>query len=168
MATEVMMNAADALTPFLSCFREVQRCILRAVGEATSFDELDAIELDFGGLFLRIKVDPEDDTVELSTRYERMTPSEDASSSLPWISQIGKPFGWAWVSFNQGGYLDSVSLGFDEAVPQITISAIGSALRITMNRRVLYRGDSPMRHEAGQHASEDRPAMPHRQESGHP
>jgi hypothetical protein len=139
MALDEMTNAAEALAPSLSCFRKVHGCLLKAVWEATSYDEVDSIQLDFDFCVLGLTVDPDNDTIQLAVTAARVKPCRDASRLLPWSQQIGKPFGWGWVSINQQGYLDSVSLGFDSVTPQLTVTAIGSALRITKNLNIRKR-----------------------------
>ncbi len=144
-ATEVLMNAIEkgrigsVLRPVLSPFHEVDGCPLKGVWETSIDDDLESIQLEFEPGYLNIDVDRTDDTLNIGISRERRQDSECASHRAPWKQQIGKSFGWGWIGVNQQGFLDGVSLSFGSVVPQFSITAIASSLRLTRSFQVHTR-----------------------------
>ena len=136
------MNASEKsqigqiLRPVLSPFHEVDGCPLKGVWEAAVNQELEAIQFEFEPGFLNIAVDTNDDSLDVFLSKDRSANSECASQRSPWKQQIGKPFGWGWIGVNQQGFLDGVSLSFGSTVPQFSITAIASSLRLTKSQQI--------------------------------
>jgi Family of unknown function (DUF6334) len=95
-----------------------------------------AVVLAFQNLELRISVNADDDTIEISEGGASSDPEYTVHGidEYPWSEAIGKPIRWGWHMTNQQGYQDAVQFEFARNVSEpstiIQLVAVSSSLKV--------------------------------------
>lgn len=139
MSSEPKLRMAEAAYPLLECFHAVDGSPVRSVWESREDRDITSIYAQTESGWLRIAVDADDDTIDLTLVPQATNGAIEVSKLAPWRSCIGKQFGWGWLGINQQGYLDSVFLSFGSDIPQLCITAQASALIISKLNRIASR-----------------------------
>lgn len=133
--TSVTTGLGEALESILAAFRfftdSCQCPDLRKVREVRTEGSLDHIVLDFGGMCLLVSANQDDDSIHVERVHSAGKGAQglDVSSHDPWVSFIGKPFGWGWATVNQQGYCDGVLLSFGGIFPGVLLNVVASSLK---------------------------------------
>ena len=93
----------------------------------------DLIVLRFAAGALVFLADADTDTIEVryqesgSFDFPGLRRVDDAS---PWLSLVGRTFGWGSVTINQQGYQDGVLLSFGGLEPSVALTVAASSLKV--------------------------------------
>jgi hypothetical protein len=79
---------------------------------------------------LNLRAEANDDTIWIMDG-PRQSEGIDVSASEIWREYLGKELTWGWLAMNEKGHIDSILLGFGNAVPDICISVITSNLKVS-------------------------------------
>jgi hypothetical protein len=131
MDKSAKINLAEAAFMLLEPFHAVSGHALLGVSIKWEADDIAAVLLQFESTILQIEVDPEDDTLHPSLLSQIPAGCVAVEDSAPWSNFLHKNFGWGWIGLNQQGYLDFVAFSFDAVTPQISLTAVASAIRIS-------------------------------------
>ena len=100
-------------------------------------DEYAAIRLHFSPTVLCIYVDPDDDSLHLSTSVPpETTPLPSLAGREPWNLAIGRPILWTWRLVNHQGYSDGLQFAFcdrERSRETVVIQVIGKASMIEVS-----------------------------------
>lgn len=123
--------AGTALRPVLDAFHSVDGQLLISVSEVHEEGCLNRIVLTFERNTLTLAANTDDDSVELSvTTSSGKTPTQKVRNRQPWLTFIGEPFGWGWLTLNQQGYCDGVLLSFRGILPQLVLTVEASSFSV--------------------------------------
>jgi len=139
------ITAGTTLRTVLEAFHAVDGQPLTSVSEGYDDGCLTGIVFTFERNTLTVAANAEDDSVELSvTHSSGRPPAHDVSDREPWVTFIGEPFGWGWLTFNQQGYCDGVLLSFRGIIPQLVLTVEASSFSVgTIKRLQLSRETTP-------------------------